>query len=336
MAIILDDITHRSAFYPFTNICTLADIRMGVFTFSERWSKLTNDSIYVSSETEHDESYKYHEKFAANVLPTDSRWNDGRLMEVVSPWEIILKNTIAIELDFKLITENRYSNPLSNTNNILNASSVFAEKGVKAEFVTFNATEGPIYIGKNAEIMEGSIIRGPVAICEGAIIKMGSRIYGGTTIGPYCVAGGEIKNSILSGFSNKSHDGYLGDSIIGQWCNLGAGTSNSNVKNTAGVIKVWNNEKMDFVSGSKKCGLLMGDYSKCAINTSFNTGTTVGTCCNIFGNGFPSKHVKNFSWGEKDIYTLEKAIDDINNWKQMKGKYITEKEKSSLKKIYTN
>ena len=179
------------------------------------------------------------------------------------------------------------------------------------------------------------MVRGPFALCEGAVLKMGSKIYGATTIGPHCVAAGEIKNSIMFGYSNKAHDGYLGDSVIGEWCNLGAGTTNSNVKNTAGVVKVWNNIEKKLVDNSNKCGLLMGDYSRTGINTSFNTGTTVGICCNIFGNAYPPKYVANFSWGDEQ-YQLEKALLDIDNWKKLKGETISENEKNILTSLFNN
>lgn len=181
--------------------------------------------------------------------------------------------------------------------------------------------------------MEGSIIRGPVALCEGAVLKMGSKIYGATTIGPFCTAGGEIKNSTLFGYSNKAHDGYLGDSVLGEWCNLGAGATNSNVKNSAGEVKVWNNAENEYVPVGLKCGLLMGDYSRAAINTSFNTGTVIGICCNIFGAYFPPKFVDDFTWG-KERYTFTKVLEDINNWKKLKGKALTEGEKEILKQLY--
>lgn len=334
MAIILDDISHKAAFYPFTNVRSLADMRMGIFTFSERWSVSTMDSIYVLSEVGKEDGYNLNEIFPANVLMGHGSEKEKHI-ELKNPWEIITNNAFAIREDFKLIAHKRSSLKLSLTNNIINEPDIFVEKGVKAEFVTFNASEGPIYIGKNVEIMEGTLIRGPVAICEGAVIKLGSKIYGGTTIGPWCVAGGEIKNSILTKYSNKSHDGYLGDSILGEWCNLGAGTSNSNVKNTAGIINIWNNETQSFNQNGVKCGLLMGDYSRTAINTSFNTGTVVGTCCNIFGNEVPPKYIRDFTWG-KESYQLEKAFKDIENWKKLKSKYFTEKEKQALQKIYPN
>ena len=222
---------------------------------------------------------------------------------------------------------------ISSTNKIICPENIFVEAGATINYSILNASDGPIYIGKNAEIQEGSLIRGPFALCEGSRVKMGTKIYGATTIGPYCLAGGEIKNSILMGYSNKSHDGYLGDSVIGEWCNLGAGTSNSNLKNTAGIVKVWSKEKNDFINAGNKCGLLMGDYSRSAINTSFNTGTVAGISCNIFGNAFPSKFIEDFTWGNEK-YIFEKAISDINNWKKLKGLEITEEEIKSLKNIY--
>ena len=174
--------------------------------------------------------------------------------------------------------------------------------------------------------------------CEGQFlsvqesrVKMGTKIYGATTIGPHCLAGGEIKNSILMEFSNKGHDGYLGDSVLGAWCNLGAGTSNSNLKNNAATVKIWSKKNNQFIAAGTKCGLLMGDYSRSAINTSFNTGTIVGICCSIFGNPFPPKFIDNFSWGDEK-YIFEKAIADINNWKKLKGEEITDDGNSIIKK----
>ena len=165
---------------------------------------------------------------------------------------------------------------------------------------------------------------------------MGTKIYGATTVGPYSVVGGEIKNSVIFGYSNKAHDGYLGDSVIGEWCNLGAGTSNSNLKNTAGEVRVWHHPQEDYMRAGLKCGLLMGDYSRCAINTSFNTGTVVGVCANVFGEGMPPKHVPNFSWGNKSIsrYEFEKAMVDISNWKKLKNQQLTDDEVNQLRYIF--
>ncbi len=248
-------------------------------------------------------------------------------------WDIFRLNEWAMKKDFELITAGRTSQKISSTNKIISHENIFIEEGATVEHCIINASTGPVYIGKNATIMEGALIRGPLAVCEGATIKMGAKIYGATTIGPYCVAGGEIKNSVMFGYSNKAHDGYLGDSIIGEWCNLGAGTTNSNVKNTAGEVKMWNNAAKDFKGAGLKAGLIMGDYSRAAINTSFNTGTTVGVCCNIFGEGFPPKLVNNFTWGNEK-YIFEKAIQDIDNWKKLKGKTITQEEIKILKQLY--
>ncbi|MBL0184070.1 MAG: glucose-1-phosphate thymidylyltransferase [Chitinophagaceae bacterium] len=260
----------------------------------------------------------------------------GDLQAIHYPWQIFQLNDWALREDFVLITGKRKSKAISKTNKTIKPSQIFLETGVKMEHCILNAEDGPIYIGKNATIMEGTCIKGPVAICEGAVVKMGTKIYGATTVGPYCTAGGEIKNSVLFGYSNKAHDGYLGDSVLGEWCNLGAGTTNSNVKNNAGEVKYWvDADKKEMAAGSKG-GLLMGDYSKAAINTSFNTGTVVGVCCNVVSQGLTPKLISNFSWGVDGItkYKLNKALVDIDNWKKMKGMAISDREKKILTDIY--
>src|SRR5215467_11739207 len=214
-----------------------------------------------------------------------------------------------------MVTENRTSQPIPESVQFLNKTAIFIEPGAVLNHCILNASTGPIYIGKNSTIMEGAVIRGPFALCEGAVVKMGAKIYGATTIGPYSVVGGEIKNSVIQGYSNKAHDGYLGDSVIGEWCNLGAGTSNSNVKNNAGEVTVWNPATKGYIVAGNKCGLFMGDYSRSAINTSFNTGTVVGVSCNVFADGLSPKHIPSFSWGVKgERYEFDKAIRDIANW----------------------
>ncbi len=253
--------------------------------------------------------------------------------ELQFPWQIFAFNAWAIEQDFDLVTRKRKSKKPSATNGIL-GNNLFVEEGVAMEHCIVNTNEGPVYIGKNATIMEGSLLRGPLSIGEGAVVKMGAKIYGGTTIGPYCTAGGEIKNSVMFGFSNKAHDGYLGDSVIGEWCNLGAGTSNSNLKNNASDVVVYtpNGPK----NAGPKCGVFMGDYSRTAINTSINTGTVIGACCNVFGNGLTPKYIPSFSWGSDGIerYSLEKGFVHINNWKQLKHQEITSNEKIILQHIF--
>ena len=188
--------------------------------------------------------------------------------------------------------------------NVISPENIFIEEGAKLEFVTLNASTGPIYIGKNAEIMEGSVIRGPFALCEEAQVKLASKVYGATTVGPYCRIGGEVNNSVLFGYSNKGHEGFLGNSVLGEWCNIGADSNNSNLKNNYEEVKLWSYETEGFEkTGLQFCGLMMGDHSKCGINTMFNTGTVVGVSTNIFGSGFPRNFVPSFSWGGASGFT---------------------------------
>lgn len=250
------------------------------------------------------------------------------------PWDLFHLNDWAIKQDFALLTEKRKSQPLAKTNKVIRPSQVFVEKGARVEFSVINASEGPVYIGKNAEIMEGCLIRGSFAMGENSCLKMGSKVYGATTLGPGCVVGGEIKNSVLFGYSNKAHDGYLGDSVIGEWCNMGAGTTNSNLKNNASDVKIWT-PKGEMNAGMK-CGVIMGDYSRTAVNTSINTGTVIGVSCNVFGYGLTPKYIPSFSWGSEGVnrYEFDKALLDIADWKKLKGKEVNEEEKSILKYIF--
>ena len=207
----------------------------------------------------------------------------------------------------------RKSAKLSTTNNVLGKEDIFIEEGAKIEFAILNADTGPIYIGKDTEIMENSVIRGPFALCDHSVLKISAKIYGPTTIGPYSKVGGEINNSVIFGYSNKAHDGFLGNSVIGEWCNLGADTNNSNLKNNYTEVKLWNYVNKRFIkSGLQFCGLIMGDHSKCGINTMFNTGTVVGVSANIFGSGFPRNFIPSFSWGGAggfSTYSLNKALE---------------------------
>lgn len=256
------------------------------------------------------------------------------LKELKVPWNIFQMNAWAIQQDFELITAGHKSAKISATNNVANPSNVFIEKGAQVECCFLNAQGGPIYIGKDAVVMEGSLLRGPVAVCEGAVVKMGARLYEGTTVGPKCTVGGEIKNSVLFGYSNKAHDGYMGDSVVGEWCNWGAGTSNSNIKNNASSVVVWT--PSGAMNVGLKCGVLMGDYTRTGINTSINTGTVIGACANVFGQGLSPKYIPPFSWGSDGLqrYELEKAFADVNNWKLLKGSALTASEKTILKHIF--
>jgi len=227
-------------------------------------------------------------------------------------WEIFSKNGDALKKDFELITKRRKSEKLSPTNKTVGDHDIFIEKGARVEFSILNTTNGPIYIGKDSEIMEGSIIRGPFALCDHAVVKMGTKIYGPTTIGPYSKVGGEINNSVIFGYSNKAHDGFLGNSVIGEWCNIGANTNNSNLKNSYDEVKLWNYNQKTFVeTGLQFCGVIMGDHSKTGISTMFNTGTIVGVNVNVFGAGFQRNFIPSFSWGGTSgfkIYDYKKAI----------------------------
>jgi UDP-N-acetylglucosamine diphosphorylase/glucosamine-1-phosphate N-acetyltransferase len=252
------------------------------------------------------------------------------------PWDIFRINDHAIREDFKLLTEKRKSQKISKSNRVIKAGNIFIEKGAVVEQCILNASGGPIYIGKNSLVMEGTVIRAPFACGENAVIKMNSRMYGATSIGPYCTVGGEIKNSVFFAYSNKAHDGYIGDSVIGEWCNLGAGTSNSNIKNNAGMVKVWT-PKGEMNAG-QKCGVFMGDYSKTSINTSINTGSVMGVCSNVFETGLTPKYIPSFSWGSDGLrrYELEKALADVDSWKKLKGGSITDNEKTILTYIFKN
>jgi UDP-N-acetylglucosamine diphosphorylase/glucosamine-1-phosphate N-acetyltransferase len=235
---------------------------------------------------------------------------------VDQPWKIFMLNGQEIEADFERVTRNRVSGQLSHTVQVDKPAEVFVEPGFQGEYFTLNATRGPIYLGKDSEIMEGSVIRGPFSLCEGSVVKMGTKIYGPTTLGPFCKVGGEINNSVLQANSNKSHDGFLGNSVLGEWCNLGADTNNSNLKNNYGEVKIWNYASRDFMgTGRQFCGLIMGDHSKCGINTMFNTGTVVGVSANIFGPDFPPAFIPSFSWGGSGGFTeykLKKAMETAN------------------------
>lgn len=254
------------------------------------------------------------------------------------PWDIFTHNEAEIEADFARLTEGRQSASIPADVTCLGAENIFIEEGAKILPSILNAQNGKIYLGKNSEIMEGCMLRGTIAVCEGAVLKMGAKVYSGTTLGPGCKAGGEIQNVVFFANSNKGHDGYLGNSVIGEWCNLGADTNCSNLKNDYGLVQVYSEEeKTNINTGLQFCGLLMGDHSKTAINTMFNTGTVVGVSCNIFGAEFPPKFVPSFSWGgsrKTIVYQIEKAIQTANNMMQRRQKSLSEAEVSMMRYLY--
>ncbi len=237
---------------------------------------------------------------------------ENELVRIANTWDIFAKNDRAIRDDFELLTMDRTSQPIPKSVNVIAPENIFIEEGAQLAFVTLNASTGPIYIGKNSEIMEGSVIRGPFALCESGRVKLATKVYGATTVGPHSVIGGEVNNSVLFGYSNKGHDGFLGNSVLGEWCNIGADSNNSNLKNNYEEVRLWSYETEGFAkTGLQFCGLMMGDHSKCGINTMFNTGTVVGVSANIFGAGFPRNFVPSFSWGGSagfSSYLTQKAF----------------------------
>lgn len=262
----------------------------------------------------------------------------GEVVQIANTWDIFSKNGWAIEADFKLITEARISEPIPESNHVINKDLIFIEEGAKVEFCSLNASSGPIYIGKDAEIMEGSLIRGPLALCEGAIIKLGAKIYGPTTLGPNCRAGGEVNNAVMFANSNKGHDGFLGNSVLGEWCNIGADSNNSNLKNNYAEVRLWDYETAGFArTGLQFCGLMMGDHSKCGINTMFNTGTVVGVSANIFGAGFPRNFVPSFSWGGSGgmtTYKTQKAFEVAEIVMKRRNVEFGEDDKAILEHVF--
>jgi UDP-N-acetylglucosamine diphosphorylase/glucosamine-1-phosphate N-acetyltransferase len=263
---------------------------------------------------------------------------EGELFRIEHTWDIFAKNDRAIREDFELLTADRTSQSIPKSVNVIAPENIFIEEGAQLEFVTLNASTGPIYIGKNSEIMEGSVIRGPFALCESGRVKLATKVYGATTVGPHAVIGGEVNNSVLFGYSNKGHDGFLGNSVLGEWCNIGADSNNSNLKNNYEEVRLWSYETEGFAkTGLQFCGLMMGDHSKCGINTMFNTGTVVGVSANIFGAGFPRNFVPSFSWGGAagfSTYLTEKAFQTAKIVMARRNVEFTDQEAAILSHVF--
>ena len=259
-------------------------------------------------------------------------------LSIKNTWSIFQLNGAAIEADFQLITKNRTSQPLPEQVVAFNADQIFIEEGAILPLCVLNATNGPIYIGKDSEIMEGSMVRGPFALCENSVLKMGAKIYGPTTIGPHSKVGGEVNNVVFFGYSNKAHDGFLGNSVIGEWCNLGADTNTSNLKNNYAEVRLWNYESENFAkTGLQFCGLMMGDHTKCGINTMFNTGTVVGVSVNVFGSGFPRNFIPSFSWGGHSglsTYLTKKAFEVAQVVMKRRGVEFTDTDAAILSDVF--
>lgn len=258
------------------------------------------------------------------------------LQFIQHPWDIFTYNGQEIKKDILLLGLKPNPEKLSPTNTLL-GTEIYIEEGASCECSTLNTKDGPIYLGKDSEVMEGCTIRGSFALCEHASLKMQTKAYGDTTVGPFSKVGGEISNSVIFGFSNKGHDGFLGNSVIGEWCNLGADTNNSNLKNNYGKVNAYNYVAKDYINtGLQFCGLIMGDHAKAAINTQFNTGTVVGVCANVFDAGFPPKFVPDFSWGNNAIFELEKAYEVAQRVMERRKVKLTETDKQILKYIFDN
>jgi UDP-N-acetylglucosamine diphosphorylase/glucosamine-1-phosphate N-acetyltransferase len=356
---------------PLTFNKSVADMRIGILTIAEKWSKHLNTSVsiqyvnaYLGDTTSRAEiiidssvlptevlvdavlALKENEvlvqngfEIASNALQSNPKIIEfsGDVSRIAFPWDIFIKNDAELRKDFDLLTKGKVSQKIDETNKVI-GNQIFVEEGAIIQCAILNTETGPIYIDKNAEIMEGSIIRGPFYLGEHATLKLGTKIYGATTIGKECKVGGEVSNSVIFGYSNKAHDGFIGNTVIGEWCNLGADTNCSNLKNNYSLVDIYNYRQEKMMStGQQFCGLIMGDYSKTGINTMLNTGTVVGICSNIFGAGFPSKHIPSFSWCSIDnteIYQLEKGIETIERMKARRGLKLEERERQILKFLF--
>jgi UDP-N-acetylglucosamine diphosphorylase/glucosamine-1-phosphate N-acetyltransferase len=356
---------------PLTFNKSVADMRIGILTIAEKWSKHLNTSVSIQYVNAYlgDTTSRAEITIDSSVLPTEVivdailalKENEvlaqngfeiasnapqsnpktieflGDLSRIEFPWDIFTKNDAELRKDFDLLIKGKISQPIDATNKVI-GNQLFIEEGAKIQCAILNTETGPIYIDKNAEIMEGSIIRGPFYLGEHATLKLGTKIYGATTIGKECKVGGEVSNSVIFGYSNKAHDGFIGNTVIGEWCNLGADTNCSNLKNNYSLVDIYNYRQEKMMStGQQFCGLIMGDYSKTGINTMLNTGTVVGICSNIFGAGFPSKHIPSFSWCSIDnteIYQLEKGIETIERMKARRGLKLEERERQILKFLF--
>jgi UDP-N-acetylglucosamine diphosphorylase/glucosamine-1-phosphate N-acetyltransferase len=260
------------------------------------------------------------------------------VVRIAKSYDIFGSNDLALRADFEFITKGKKSQAISDTVNVLGRENIFLEEGAKVEFATLNATNGPIYIGKDALIMEGCLVRGPLAMCEHAELKMGAKVYGATTLGPYCKCGGELNNVVLFGYSSKAHDGFLGNAVLGEWCNIGADTNNSNLKNNYSEVKLWSYSSERFEkTGLQFCGSIMGDHSKCGINTMLNTGTVIGVSSNVFGAGFPRNFIPSFAMGGNHgfkEYRLNATFEVADLVMQRRGLEFDEVEKDILTNVF--
>lgn len=282
--------------------------------------------------------YKTKDDFISDSDESEKIEYKKEFTRIVNTWDIFVHNDKEIRRDFDLITKGRKSAKISETNKLINPDNIFVEEGAKIECSSLNATEGPIYIGKDAEIMEGSMVRGTFAMCGHSVLKLGTKIYGATTLGPYAKVAGELANVVIFGYSNKAHDGYIGSSVIGEWCNIGADSNASNLKNTYEEVRLWSIEKNTFVpTGQTFCGTIFGDHTKCGINTMFNTGTVLGISSNVFGHGYQRNFIPSFAWGGNaglKLYELEKSLEVARKMMARRGVELSKEDEDILKYIY--
>jgi UDP-N-acetylglucosamine diphosphorylase/glucosamine-1-phosphate N-acetyltransferase len=361
---------------PLTYTRSIGALRVGILTIAEKWAHHMGAEVF--HETTHSLQSLYpitdtcDLRIDARVLPSESLvmtlgklkeqqavYHQGEMIAsrgtgdtgvferidfeqrvdlIRYSWDIFRLNGQEIRSDFKLITTGRQSQALDDKHTITYGENIFIETGAKVKAAILNAENGPIYIGKSAEVQEGSIIRGPFSLGEASVVNMGAKIRGDSTIGPYSKAGGEISNSVIFGYSNKGHDGFLGNSVIGEWCNIGADTNNSNLKNNYAEVKMWNYASERFIkTGLQFCGMIMGDHSKCGINTMINTGTTIGVSANVFGEGFPRNIIPSFAWGGTKgfiTYKPQKAFETARLVMERRGKTLSESEEKVLLDIF--
>jgi UDP-N-acetylglucosamine diphosphorylase/glucosamine-1-phosphate N-acetyltransferase len=308
------------------------DLRLlGKIVELKRGEGLYRNDILLAARLNAEDTIDFEDKVKVNLQ------YEGEVNLIDRIWKLFKLNAQELERDFALLTAGRTSQNLSHTNTII-GDRIFVEEGVEAEACIINATKDPVYLGKNSKILEGSAIRNGLALCEESVIKMGAKIYGATTVGPHSKVGGEVQNSVIFGYSNKGHDGYLGNSVLGEWCNLGADTNNSNLKNNYEEVKLWSYVRKGFErTGEQFCGLFMADHSKCGINTMFNTGTVVGVSSNIFGAGFPRNFIPSFAWGGPQGFTeykLDKALQTAALVMERRNIPLDAVEKAILEHVY--
>lgn len=392
--VLCDDPVIREQLLPFTFTRPIANLRMGIFTFEEKWSRLLDGISGFYTVDYLSNKYPFHPKgpseggvwvLNASILPTvqlaekikqlteedvlvygdtwvaffvtETQWNekgkiypkaldclsgretvsyDGDLMKICHPWDIFSLNDKQIKADLELLMKEKPSYTIDGEGmSTWGAYPLYAEPGARVDHALIDTSEGPVYLGRNSRIMPGSLVKGPLALCEGSIIKMGAKIYGGNTFGPYCKVAGEVESTVMLGYSNKAHDGFIGDAVIGEWCNLGAGTNCSNLKNDYSQVRVWSYPKESFVkTGLQFCGLFLADHSKSAIGTQFNTGTVVGVAANVFASGFPRNFIPSFTWG-KEPYKMDRALETARIVYARRGKIFDAEDEAILRAVYS-